>query len=532
MQRQICITYHPFKPYRVIGDASLMQQIAIRDVLPDWLLEIINNQESQRLVQLSDVSLEVKRYGIANQDITILICEHLIPSNQLEFQVNQQLHAISEINHQFSLCKNSSSLFKLAVNFCIQELHVDRSAIFTIDMQQLQMQGTWGTDNQGKIYCDNNFSIALDHSDWLLDMIENKQSLAFHENIELETSGSKERQGWQFAAIMYIDGEAKAWLSCDNLIKQRPLLPAQKEVITVFCASLCQWFQSIIDRQQLKIFSNNLQQLVEKRTKKLQDSLIILGQTQGKLTAYEKLCMISKFSSGLAHEINNPNSFVLSNLDFLKNQTTLIEQLTNKDLSPEQSRLLEQLKHFWPELVEDSLNGANRIKNIIKALSPLNHCLDINTLDFDLCDCILHCSRRFAQRLVINTDTMPAQCYINSKKNVIFHCIEQILFNSAEAYDHESRNNESINKKVNICLFKLEDCLHINITDFAQQISTEVFQKMFEPFYTSKLSNVDNVGLGLAITQQMLSSIDGRITAACLSPGLSIDIFIDSPTYR
>ena len=181
------------------------------------------------------------------------------------------------------------SLFKIAVQFCIKELAVDRSAVFTLDLDSMRMFGTWGTNKDGRIYQDDQFHQDIEPNDWLFEMIQHKQTLQFRQQVQLETSGNKESKGWQLAAVMYIDGIAKAWLSCDNLILQRPLLPAQKEIVTVFCASLNQWFQSIIDRQQLKSLSQSLQERVNQRTKKLQDSLVMLGKTQGKLTAYEKL---------------------------------------------------------------------------------------------------------------------------------------------------------------------------------------------------------------------------------------------------
>ena len=291
---------------------------------------------------------------------------------------------------------------KTAIDFCLNNLSIDRSAIFKIDIENLKMYGTWGTDNQGKMYNDHSYQQNIDKDDWLYEMIIQGQTLRFHQGINLQTSGKQEQTGWQLVAILWLDGQAKAWLSCDNLIKKRELLPSQKEVITVFCASLAQWYQSILHQEQLRAMSESLKIRVENKTKDLKNSLLLLSETQGQLLSFEKITLLSKFTSGLAHEINNPNSFVMSNLDYLKKQSDLIEGIHIKDQDPSVQASYALLKEDWPELIQDSMKGSIRIQKIISALSPLNHCLDIHNHPVLLLDNIKECFKPFSEKLTLN----------------------------------------------------------------------------------------------------------------------------------
>ena len=193
--------------------------------------------------------------------------------------------------------------------------------------------------------------------------------------------------------------------------------------------------------------------------------------------------MISKFSSGLAHEINNPNSFVLSNLDYLQKQSILINKLTSHGLTEKEEKRLRQLQQFWPELVADSMQGASRIKNIIKALSPLNHCLDISMMKFDLVDCIQQCVRRFSMQLNTELIQLPDVCLLKSKKNVLFHCLEQIFNNSLQAYDNKNQTMKVDEKRLIIKLQIQAQSLKIFIIDQVDYISDDIFQNFLSLFH-------------------------------------------------
>ena len=66
--------------------------------------------------------------------------------------------------------------------------------------------------------------------------------------------------------------------------------------------------------------------MVSERTEELEKSLEELKIVQDSLIQQEKMASIGRISAGIAHEINNPMSFILSNFSTLKEYTEIFQE--------------------------------------------------------------------------------------------------------------------------------------------------------------------------------------------------------------
>jgi len=139
----------------------------------------------------------------------------------------------------------------------------------------------------------------------------------------------------------------------------------------------------------LRELNADLERRVEQRTEKLQESLTNLKRTQKLLIQQEKLASIGQLAAGVAHEINNPTGYVMSNLhildDYYRTAAKIIEDYEHlvasmDEIDPAalaQLHRLEKYKHSqdWdfikndtPGLLKESIEGAGRIKEIVRGL--------------------------------------------------------------------------------------------------------------------------------------------------------------------
>jgi len=142
---------------------------------------------------------------------------------------------------------------------------------------------------------------------------------------------------------------------------------------------------------QEKLAASNaaLEERVRERTYSLEKSLADLKEAQKVIIQQEKLSSIGQLAAGIAHEINNPTGFIMSNLhifrDYYDSLTSIVSEydLLHRVGSPDAIRTrealtrIEELKQSIdfdfmikdaPNLLEESLAGTDRIKGIVLAL--------------------------------------------------------------------------------------------------------------------------------------------------------------------
>ena len=309
----------------------------------------------------------------------------------------------------------------------------------------------------------------------------------------------------------------------------------------------------------------------------LQNTLGDLKRTQTQLIQTEKMSLLGQVAAGVAHEINNPVSFIYGNLVHLSSDLQDLLALLalyesgESASSPEVVELtedidLEFLKQDMPKLIQSMQSGSERIREIVLSLRlftrldesalktvNVNESLDsvVTILRSRLCPQ----DDRPAIELVQNYGELPlVECYAGQLNQVLMH----LLTNAIDALEQSwqqtlpqknaAPDNGDPARLLSITLETLvlnDNRIAIAITDTGPGIPDTVLPNIFEMFYTTKQAG-KGTGMGLAIAHQVITeqhrgtitcdSVVGqgttfRIELPCRQPLTPTDQTPDSPDY-
>jgi polar amino acid transport system substrate-binding protein len=231
-----------------------------------------------------------------------------------------------------------------------------------------------------------------------------------------------------------------------------------------------------------------------------------------------KLASLGKLVAGVAHEINNPNTFILGNLKIVQEAFEDIFPILDKQFENNDKLKIARLdyKVFRENisiLVNDMVNGANRTKKIVEDLrnfakkeeEELNDDVDLNFIIKNQLTLTKKHIKKFAQLEIELNEKIPV-----FRGNI--NKLEQVLLNlTMNASDSIENGNGLIkiktdydedSKKILLC-----------VSDNGCGIDDSVLKNIFDPFFTTKKSK-GGIGLGLSITYGIVKEHGGSIEVA------------------
>jgi len=254
----------------------------------------------------------------------------------------------------------------------------------------------------------------------------------------------------------------------------------------------------------------------------LEETAAKLRQTQSHIIQQEKLATIGLLAAGVAHEINNPLSFVTSNLmtlgkycSRLGDYVAALERLLARQYQTESDigELSELRRRFTIEniladsgdLVDESLEGADRLKNIVRDLKSFSRRDDgqMNMVDINGClqstVNIVWSELKYTCELVMDLGDLPPILCHPQQLNQIFM---NLLINAAQAME--------VQGTITITSRQQAGHVEVSIADTGCGMSPEVAAHIFEPFYTTKPVG-KGTGLGLSIAMDIVRHHQGEL---------------------
>ncbi len=311
-----------------------------------------------------------------------------------------------------------------------------------------------------------------------------------------------------------VRNKAKA-IEMDDILLGEPIpLPPSEEM-----ADLASSFNSM--STQLKSHQDDLSILVLERTVELEQVCRDLKASQSQLVQSEKMASIGQLAAGVAHEINNPIGFVKSNLstldkyfqkvsDALTAMKHLIDKEGSKELIEEMKAVLrkykyEQVTEDFPDLIEESVDGINRVSSIVQNLKTFSR-VDAN--EWSRCD--LNESLNSALEIVWNELKYKCEVHKDYSELPKVECypqqISQVFLNLLVNAGHAISDKGDIWLKT----WQSEEIAFIAIKDNGTGMDSETKQRLFEPFYTTKEIG-KGTGLGMSIVYEIISKHSGSI---------------------
>ncbi|MHC5740787.1 MAG: sensor histidine kinase [Nostoc sp.] len=304
-------------------------------------------------------------------------------------------------------------------------------------------------------------------------------------------------------------------------------------------------------RSALQI-KENLAEIAEAQSKKLEKSLRELQQTQAQLVQAEKMSSLGQLVAGVAHEINNPVNFIYGNLKYAKDYTQcllnlvhLYQQFYDNPVSDIQKYIkeieLDFLLDDLPKILNSMEVGAERISEIVLSLRNFSRLDEAEKKRVDihqgLDSTLLILQSRFKDsvdhpgiKVVKNYGDLPlVDCYAGQLNQVFMNIISNAI-DALDNYDSRGAIAE-IHANPNIITITTEiietNCV-IRIADNGSGITEAVKERLFDPFFTTKPVG-KGTGLGLSISYQIVVEKHGGTLRCVSEPGQGTEFWIEIP---
>ncbi|MBD2729817.1 PAS domain S-box protein [Nostoc sp. FACHB-892] len=315
--------------------------------------------------------------------------------------------------------------------------------------------------------------------------------------------------------------------------------------------------------EALKKANQKLEIRVEERTTALQETLNELQLTQTKLIQAEKMSSLGQMVAGIAHEINNPVSFIYGNLyhahkytqDLLK--LVQVYQQVFPNTPPEIQEQVEEIDLDFlfqdiTRLFESMTVGTERIQEIVKSLRNFSRLDEAQLKQVNIHEGIdstlmilkhrLQARDEYPEIKVIKKySRLPnVTCYPGELNQVFMN----ILVNALDALEVSAVNGQPLevnlrntgnqtltknNPQIEIKTEVIDEkWITVSIVDNGLGINEQIHSKLFDPFFTTKAVG-KGTGLGLYISYQIIvEKHNGQLS--CFSvPGEGAEFVIKIP---
>lgn len=248
-----------------------------------------------------------------------------------------------------------------------------------------------------------------------------------------------------------------------------------------------------------------------------------IQETQSQLIQSEKMASIGQLVAGVAHELNNPISFIYANMKELENYIIAIEEILkllpdDLDKSDWQQNLkskLEQLQDNYDleyiredihSLINESIEGGHRVKEIVQNLRNFSRIDEGDFKSVDLHDglnsTLLLLNNEIKNRIEVIKDygKLPkVECHPGHINQVFMN----LLLNATQAIEGEGQ--------IRVTTRQTNEHVEIRISDSGKGIPENIKNKIFDPFFTTKPVG-KGTGLGLSISYGIIKNHNGEIT--------------------
>lgn len=263
----------------------------------------------------------------------------------------------------------------------------------------------------------------------------------------------------------------------------------------------------------------------QQQAQDLEDMLGELQNTQAQLVQTEKMSSLGQLVAGVAHEINNPVSFIDGNVnhasEYAQDLLKLVEQYqrTYPTPPPEVATLinridLEFLAEDFPKLLESMRIGAERIKSIVTSLRTFSRMDEAEIKAVDIHDSLDSTVMILQHRLKANGDRPAIQlqriygelpsieCFAGQLNQVFMN----LLSNAIDALEEQIEARKQLQSPAITIRTEVWDRNQVRITiaDNGPGIPKTVRDRIFEPFYTTKPIG-KGTGIGLSISYQIVT---------------------------
>jgi PAS domain S-box-containing protein len=236
-------------------------------------------------------------------------------------------------------------------------------------------------------------------------------------------------------------------------------------------------------------------------------------EMQERLLLADRLASMGTLAAGVAHEINNPLTHVIGNLDVALRGLTVAGSSAGSGAGSGAGGVPAVQLRGAIEALSDAQQGAERVKRIVRDLRTFSR---VDEARHDLID--VHKPLEWATRIVgpeiarrarLVTDfgEVPEVLGDDSRLGQVF---VNLLVNAAQAIPEGDPTRHGVTVATARGTLGAQACVVVTVRDTGSGIAPEVRGRIFDPFFTTKDVGV-GTGLGLSICHGIVSALGGAI---------------------
>lgn len=219
---------------------------------------------------------------------------------------------------------------------------------------------------------------------------------------------------------------------------------------------------------------------------------------EAQLLLADRMAMVGTLAAGVAHEINNPLTFVSGNLDVIADA---VAGLTSKGTPTEAGDLGLALA--------DAREGTARIAAIVRDMRTFSRGDDEPARPIDVRD-VLETSVRMIRKEIIHRSELALELHdvapVTSRASQLGQVLVNLLVNAMQALpDRDAALN-----RIALRLQQRGTRVLIEVEDNGAGIAPEHLKRIFDPFFTTKPARM-GTGLGLSICHNLVTAMGGTI---------------------
>jgi len=211
-----------------------------------------------------------------------------------------------------------------------------------------------------------------------------------------------------------------------------------------------------------------------------------------RLRSADRLIAAGTLAAGVAHEINNPLTYVLGNIDLLR--------MRQRDLAPDVSLALAQMR-----------DGIERIRDVVADLRAFARPDERLVSRLDL-RAVCEAALRITASLVRHRATLSTAFAADTPAVIANESrLGQVVINLVVNASHAMPDRPATANQIQVRTSRRPDgAAAIEVEDNGSGIPADVLPRLFDPFFTTKAPG-EGTGLGLSVCHSIVAALHGRI---------------------